>query len=63
MTVEIKGVGKVTGSKDVIAFLESAFWASGEFLGTRECKHLSELHKEVARDMHKELTTQGYYGA
>ena len=63
MTVEIKGFGKVTGNKDVMAFIEAAFWKVGDSYSLEGFKNLSELHKEIARDIHKELTAKKYYGA
>lgn len=63
MTVEIKGLGKVTGNKDVMAFIEAAFWQAGDSYSLEGFKNLSKLHKEIAQDIHKELKGKNYYGA
>ena len=62
MTVEIKGLGKVTGNKEVIDFIETAIWALADSYSSGELKALSEYHKEQARDIHKELKAKNYYG-
>ena len=63
MKIEFKGVGTLSGNKDVMALLEGLLWRAGDSYCTDGLKFLGEEYKEYARNIHRQLADKNYYGA
>ena len=60
MTIEIKGLGLLTGSKEALLLLEADFRKAGEGFDSTDFKYLSKHYREIARDIHKEVKIKNY---
>ncbi|MBQ8426167.1 MAG: hypothetical protein IJX16_00180 [Clostridia bacterium] len=61
MTVEIKGLGKITASKEVLNTLSSLIWESSESYENRGRKALAKDASDIANAIYDELDKANYY--
>ena len=60
MTVNIKGLGKITANKDVLNWLSITLQEAGYSFEGRK-NGLSKICKEQAHEIYMELDQKGYY--
>ena len=61
MTVEIKGLGKITASKEVLNILSSYAWEASNSYEERGRNQLSINAYKMANTIYDELERNGYY--
>nr|DAG56596.1 MAG TPA: hypothetical protein [Caudoviricetes sp.] len=61
MTVDIKGLGKITASKEVLSEIVSAFYNEGEFYKNKNYLVRSECSNKRADTIYDALEKCGYY--
>ena len=61
MTVEIKGLGKITASKEVLNILSSYAWEAQISYENRKRFALAKNASIMANTIYEELEKEGYY--